>query len=334
MPPLSAAELVKHPEFEHVTWPLKPAEKGKAAVAEGRGGPVQISYEIHGNGPMKLVWIMGLAGFKTSWQRQTKDFGHGQNTNRDQSTKYSCLIFDNRGVGESDKPLMRYTTTEMAKDTLELIDHVGWNSQRQLHVIGVSLGGMIGQELALMAPERIASLILVSTAPKLFSTIGWFQNLRDRINMFIPKSIDIELDSIKARVFSQPWLSEPDAEGHFPTNGDRWAAQELAKRRDVEGFTKRGFILQAMAANWHHKSTAQLNQLGDEVGRDRILVIHGTVDRMITPPHGELLAKELGGEEKGVTKCMVEGRSHGLPMEWRRPLTKLIAEFVEKGGAL
>lgn len=61
--------------------------------------------------------------------------------------KYSCLIFDNRGTGESDKPLMRYSTSEMAKDTLELIDHVGWISQRQLHVIGSSLGGMISQEL-------------------------------------------------------------------------------------------------------------------------------------------------------------------------------------------
>lgn len=90
---------------------------------------------------------MGLAGFKTSWQRQTKDFGHGQNTNRDQSMKYSCLIFDNRGTGESDKPLMRYSTSEMAKDTLELIDHVGWTSPRQLHVVGSSLGGMISQEL-------------------------------------------------------------------------------------------------------------------------------------------------------------------------------------------
>ena len=54
-PPLSAVELVKHPEFEHVTWPLKPAEKGKVAVAKGRGGPIQISYEVHGTGPMKLV---------------------------------------------------------------------------------------------------------------------------------------------------------------------------------------------------------------------------------------------------------------------------------------
>ena len=90
---------------------------------------------------------MGLGSFKTTWQRQTKDFGHGQNTNRDQSTKYSCLIFDNRGAGESGKPIMRYSTTEMAKDTLELIDHVGWESQRQLHIIGISLGGMIAQEL-------------------------------------------------------------------------------------------------------------------------------------------------------------------------------------------
>ena len=70
------------------------------------------------------------------------------------------------------------------------------------------------------------------------------------------------------------------------------------------------------------------------MGRNRILVVHGTVDRMITQPHGELLVKELGGEEKGVTRCMVEGKGHGLPMEWRRDLTKLIAGFVEKTGKL
>ena len=54
-PPLSAVDILNHPEFEHVTWPLKPAEKGQFAVAKGRGGPIQISYEIHGTGPTKLV---------------------------------------------------------------------------------------------------------------------------------------------------------------------------------------------------------------------------------------------------------------------------------------
>lgn len=150
----------------------------------------------------------------------------------------------------------------------------------------------------------------------------------------LPKAIDVQLDSIKARTFSQPWLNETDAEGHFPTNGDRWAAQELAKRQNVEGFTKKGFILQAIAVNWHHKSAAQLKQLGDQVGRNRILVIHGTEDRMITQPHGDLLVKELGGEKNGVTRCVAEGRGHGLPMEWRRELTKVIAIFVEKTGKL
>ena len=53
--PLTAAEIEQHPEFEHVVWDMKPAKKGKATVAEGRGGPLQVVYEIHGNGPTRLV---------------------------------------------------------------------------------------------------------------------------------------------------------------------------------------------------------------------------------------------------------------------------------------
>lgn len=45
------------------------------------------------------------------------------------------------GVGTSDKPLARYSTSEMARDILDLLDHVNWTEKRQLHVIGVSMGG-------------------------------------------------------------------------------------------------------------------------------------------------------------------------------------------------
>ena len=76
-----------------------------------------------------------------SWQRQTKDFGH------ERGSKYTSLIFDNRGMGRSDKPLMRYSTSEMARDAYELLDHLGWTAKRQLHVIGISMGGMIAQEM-------------------------------------------------------------------------------------------------------------------------------------------------------------------------------------------
>ena len=84
---------------------------------------------------------MGLGSFKTGWQRQTRYFGH------ERGSEYSSLILDNRGMGESDKPLMRYSTSEMAKDTLEVLDHIGWTAERQLHVVGISMGGMIAQEL-------------------------------------------------------------------------------------------------------------------------------------------------------------------------------------------
>ena len=76
-----------------------------------------------------------------AWQRQTKHFGH------EMGARYSCLIFDNRGMGESDKPLSRYSTSEMAKDAIEVLDQVGWTSNRELHVVGISMGGMIAQEV-------------------------------------------------------------------------------------------------------------------------------------------------------------------------------------------
>lgn len=50
-------------------------------------------------------------------------------------------------MGESDKPLTRYSTSDMAKDTLDVVNYLGWTSRRELHVIGVSMGGMIAQEL-------------------------------------------------------------------------------------------------------------------------------------------------------------------------------------------
>ena len=57
------------------------------------------------------------------------------------------MIYDNRGMGESDKPILRYSTSEMARDALELLDHVGWTGERSTHVVGISMGGMIAQEM-------------------------------------------------------------------------------------------------------------------------------------------------------------------------------------------
>lgn len=276
-------------------------------------------------------FIMGLGSLKTNWQRQTKDFGH---TNGDQ---YQVAIFDNRGMGESDKPRIRYTTSEMAKDAIELLDFLGWTEERQLNVVGISMGGMISQELATLIPERISSLSLISTAPYIWNTVGYFENLRNRINLLFPKSINEQLANVKRNCYTQAYLDAPDATEctvePFPTNGDRFAAMEVYKRTSGHLFTRTGFIMQTIAAGWHHKSAAQLKDLGDKIGRERIFVLHGTADRMISFPHGEKLLEFLGGKDGGVTWRFIDGQSHVIPVELRKEFNGWIEEMIRKGQA-
>ncbi|KAH6858629.1 Alpha/Beta hydrolase protein [Alternaria alternata] len=325
MAPMTAEELSNHPEYPHTIWDLKPEKKGKAVVAKDRGGPLNIAYEIHGHGDRHLVWVMGLGGMKYAWQRQTKDFGH---TKGDQ---YSSLVTDNRGIGDSDKPTSRYSTSAMAQDIVEVLDHVGWTGNRELHVIGISMGGMIAQE------------------------IGFIENLWNRANLFIPKSLDAQIEGVKKNLYTQQWLDAPDTlepvVQAFPTNGDRFAANEIWKRSHPEYFGKAGFMLQAIAAGWHHKSPEQLQQIAKTVGKNRIMVIHGTKDRMLTFPLGVVLwrglergegptGKEnwLGIEEEEdiwqegeVEKHFIKGQGHVLPAEMREDFNVWIEGLIERG---
>lgn len=298
---------------------------------------------LHSNHISKQ-WIMGLGAYRTAWKRQTKYFGH------ERSSQYSSLVFDNRGMGLSDKPGCRYSTSEMAKDILDLLRHLGWlppdstststtspRSDRTLHIIGVSMGGMIAQELGLLVPSHVASLSLVSTAPRLVRTIPFIENLRQRINMFIPRDIDVQLDEIAHRLFSDDFLARPDIEQapdsglNYPTNRDRFAAGELDKRLDKEGFTRKGFILQAIAAGWHHKSASQIARLGDEVGRERIAVLHGTGDRMITFHHAEMLKDQLG---QGIEYKVWKGKGHVLMWEEEDEFNGFLEEFFARCDGL
>lgn len=239
--PLKAADLLKHPAFPTNDWSdrIPPTKTGYAPIntkSTRPGGPFRIYYEIHGSGPTKLVWVMGLGAFRTAWKRQSKYFGH------ERKDKYTCLVYDNRGVGLSDKPTSRYSTREMAADCIELLAHLGWIAaeeaarvlqavpgskkaqsghtavQRDLNVAGVSMGGMIGQEIALLIPHRIQSLFLISTAPRLVRTVPFLENLRQRINMFIPKDVNVQLEEIAHRLFSKEFLELPDTENADPAS--------------------------------------------------------------------------------------------------------------------
>ena len=159
------------------------------------------------------------------------------------------------------------------------------------------------------------------------------QSAMTKWNSF-PRDVDTQIAEAKTRMFSREWLEKPDADGGFPTNGDRFAAQELTKRRDKEGYTRKGFMLQAIAAGWHNKSAKQIDEIANGIGRDRIQVIHGVIDPLITVPHGEVLVMELGGEERGITRMFFDDASHALIWEKQAEVNSAISRLIDKTEAM
>ncbi|KAL9479924.1 hypothetical protein ACSS6W_004710 [Trichoderma asperelloides] len=337
----TAEETLRHPAYPSAIWALEPHRKGVVDAAIGRGGPVKIAWEIHGEGPTKVVLIMGLAGVKTSWQRQTKYFGH------DRADEYSVLILDNRGMGESDKPLARYTTSAMAADIVDVLDHVGWTAEREVHLVGISLGGMIAQEVAYAIPTRLRSLTLLSTTAQFESgpARSWTDAIRQRVGFVVPKSEEQGMIDTSRQLFSDEWLAAPDDAAALPSpkttprcgpapgspdgeyrafdsNFQRFQAQELFKRRQVGWFTRQGFLCQLIAAGWHRKSPEQLRELADKVGRERIFIMHGTADNMITVANGEKLIKYI----EPAVGLIVEGVGHAPGMDRPEWFNSLLEE--------
>jgi len=105
-----------------------------------------IYYEVHGAGE-PLLCMMGLAADTLSWALQVPAF----------ASRHRTVIFDNRDVGQSSLSRGDYTTADMADDALALAESLGLD---RFHLLGVSMGGAIAQELALAAPDRVLTLTL------------------------------------------------------------------------------------------------------------------------------------------------------------------------------
>lgn len=75
---------------------------------------------------------------------------------------FDLVAYDQRGLGQTDKPDVPYSMADYADDAAALLDHVGWD---EALVLGVSFGGMVAQELALRHPRRVSRLVLACTSP-------------------------------------------------------------------------------------------------------------------------------------------------------------------------
>jgi len=111
---------------------------------------IRISYGVRGSGP-PLVLIMGYRLSSLAWPL---DFIAAL------AERFTLIVFDNRGTGNSDKPTFGYEISNMARDVAGLLDHL---EIAQANVLGYSMGGAIAQELVCRHPNRVSSLVLFAT---------------------------------------------------------------------------------------------------------------------------------------------------------------------------
>ncbi len=245
-----------------------------------------------------LVLIMGFGADHTAWGFQIPAFAE----------RYRVIAFDNRGAGQTDAPDRPYTTRMMAGDTAGLMDVLGID---RAHVIGLSMGGMIAQELALARPERVRSLHLGCTLSRpdaytLALTAAW-------------RDIRTSLDRAAWLRTLGLWLFAPATYRERPDLVDTVLQNSLANPHP-QSLT--GFLGQSDAVAAHDA----LNRLG--AIRCPTLVSVAEED-ILVPPR---FSRELAARIPGAALRIVPGAGHGYFLERADTFNALCLEFLARAA--
>ncbi|KAE8215587.1 hypothetical protein CF327_g1140 [Tilletia walkeri] len=258
--------------------------------------PFRIWYEQHGKGDTKILLVMGLQSSCFSWLDSVVYYG--------KDPRYSCVVFDNRGFANSQAPSGRYRTSCMAWDALLLLDHLGWTEQRSVHVVGVSMGGMITLELAKIAPERFASIMLVSTTSgqgggekSLLTALPPARGVATMGKLMGGGGFGMGGESAKARavvemLFPQKWLAEKHG-SHPEGRTNREVMQEVIQWRAA--FSRQapfhGSASQIGAVLTHRVTNKELAKINETI--PVITIMTGDEDNLVNPLNSEHLAQNM-----------------------------------------
>jgi 3-oxoadipate enol-lactonase len=239
-------------------------------------GDIELDYQRSGSGP-PLLAIMGMSGTYLHW---------GEPFLAELRESFEVIAYDHRGVGASTKLEGEITINQMAEDAYGLLEALEIDSA---HVLGISMGGMIAQELALAHPESVRTLTLGCTycggegsahaAPEVIQRLFEAMSSGDR-----------------ERAIRVGW--ETNVSPRKAADEEAYAAfLEIAQQRAVAV----PVVMAQAQAIFAHDTSARLPSLTMPT-----LVIHGTEDQMLPVQNGRLIASLIPGAQLEI----LEGVGH------------------------
>jgi 3-oxoadipate enol-lactonase len=239
-----------------------------------------------------LLLIMGL-GATHEWWRRLMPFV---------TPRFRTILHDNRGVGRSDVPPGPYSIADMADDAAAVLDAAGVEAA---HVFGISMGGMIAQELALRHPGRVHSLILGCT------TCGGSDGVRARREA---------LDALNARAtMTREQAIRAMVPFTFDGGTPRERIEEELAMRLATIVSIDGYNAQIQAIRSWGGTYARLSEIAVPT-----LVIHGETDELVPAENAPILARAI----PGATLVMLPRASHIFLTDQTEAASEAVLSFL------
>ncbi|KAK2958024.1 putative Alpha/Beta hydrolase protein [Blattamonas nauphoetae] len=264
-------------------------------------------YEVYGNGTQKVIYTSGLGG-------GIDDFS-GPMVHLLEKFDLQICLYENRCMKYSVGSKIRYKTSIFASDILDIMDKLGWEKAA---VIGCSMGGMTAVEFGGTYPHRVNKL-LVGCGTAGFTPTGFVVKTQAQC-LFVRdqnKLIDLQSRIQFSDEFYDRIIPEYGITGreviHLPLEETQMYEQPLPMTNMVS---------QMLACLTHKVPEEKLVALKNSGAK--ILVLHGTADRMIPYENGVALAEKIGG--KLIT---FPGAGHGLQLEDQAKFYAALDELFE-----